>query len=181
MSSALEALIQGLGNSPLTSYKGNAYRMHNPVWAWSPLSMEGATITGGRFNPKGFPALYLGLSVNGCWAEVSGGATNAVLAPQMLCSYAIEIDGVVDLRSNYRDLFAAPWRAMLLGNREPPGWALCRAISAHPQINGILVPSYVMTSESNLVLYRLPPKSVKLFDPEGRLTTLYGGQLDLDI
>ena len=40
------------------SYGGKLYRSLNPVFAREPLSGEGARRHGGRFNPKGTPALY---------------------------------------------------------------------------------------------------------------------------
>jgi RES domain-containing protein len=43
------------------AFEGILYRALNPVWAHRPLSGEGAALHGGRFNPKGLPALYLSL------------------------------------------------------------------------------------------------------------------------
>ena len=45
---------------PLTKgrYQGPLYRALNPVYARQPLSGRGARLYGGRFNPKGVPALY---------------------------------------------------------------------------------------------------------------------------
>ena len=42
-------------------FQGLAYRAHNPRWSFTPLSGEGAAVHGGRFNPRGTPALYLAL------------------------------------------------------------------------------------------------------------------------
>ena len=39
-------------------FRGRVYRAHNPHWAHSPLSGEGAARHGGRYNRKGTPALY---------------------------------------------------------------------------------------------------------------------------
>ncbi len=180
MSHSLNDLLKSLGDQTLTSYSDAAFRMHNPVWAWSPLSMEGAVRTGGRFNPKGSPALYLGLSVAACHTEVAGGATSAVLSPQLLCSYSIDIQGILDLRTHYQQCFEPAWRIQRLQGKEPPGWKLYRALTAHPEINGLLVTSYMTPSESNLVLFRWPSSGVQLHDPDGRLRAVYGERLDVN-
>lgn len=44
-------------------YKGKLYRALNPLYAREPLSGLGAELYGGRFNPKGMPALYTSLTI----------------------------------------------------------------------------------------------------------------------
>jgi RES domain-containing protein len=44
-------------------HDGELYRALNPIYAREPLSGRGAELYGGRFNPKGVPALYTSLSV----------------------------------------------------------------------------------------------------------------------
>ena len=44
-------------------YQGKLFRALNPLYARDPLSGHGAELHGGRFNPKGMPALYASLSV----------------------------------------------------------------------------------------------------------------------
>ena len=45
------------------TYSGLLYRALNPVYASNPMSGRGAELYGGRFNPKGVPALYASTSV----------------------------------------------------------------------------------------------------------------------
>src|SRR5690606_4555103 len=45
------------------TWSGKLYRALNPVYAREPLSGRGAELYGGRFNPKGMPALYASTSV----------------------------------------------------------------------------------------------------------------------
>ena len=52
-------------------FQGLCYRGHDPRWAFSPTSGEGAALHGGRFNPVGMPALYLALTIEGLFVEVS--------------------------------------------------------------------------------------------------------------
>ena len=44
-------------------FRGRLYRALNPVYAREPLSGRDAQLFGGRFNPKGVPALYTSLSI----------------------------------------------------------------------------------------------------------------------
>jgi RES domain-containing protein len=171
-------LIEQLGTQKLVSYAGPAFRMHNPVWAWSPLSGEGAMRTGGRFNPKGSPAFYLGLKVNTCLTEVSFGTSTKLLDPQLLCPYNINIDGLLDLRADFHDVFSAPWRLLRLQGLEPPGWQLYKAAAAFGQIKGFLVSSYQAEKEDNLVLLHWDRREVTLHDPDGRMAAVYGEKLE---
>ena len=44
-------------------YKGKLYQALNPLYAREPFSGRGAELYGGRFNPKGMPALYTSLTI----------------------------------------------------------------------------------------------------------------------
>jgi RES domain-containing protein len=179
MPDKLEHLLENIATQKLISFSGTAYRMHNPVWAWSPLSRQGAKITGGRFNPKGMGALYLSLNANTCIAEVSGGTSSKLLDPQLLCSYQIDIDGLLDLRNEY-DTFALAWRIMRLQKLSPPGWKLAKAALENSDIKGFLVPSYQVDNECNLVLLRWQKGDVTLHDPDNSMKAVYGSKLITD-
>lgn len=172
--------IQKISQIETTAYSGVAYRFHNPVWAWSPLSMEGARRTGGRFNPVGVSALYLGLSVECCYGEVTEGATRGVVAPQLLCSYRVNSQQLIDIRGPDQHLFEPAWRLAKLNNTTPPGWLLHEAVKLRPEINGLIVPSFAVPGESNLVLFSWSAGDIQLYDPDGRLAAVYGDRLDQD-
>ncbi|ASI92572.1 RES family NAD+ phosphorylase [Vibrio mediterranei] len=176
MLSQTNPLISTLLSAPLTKFQGVCYRMHNPVWAWSPLSTEGASRVGGRFNPKGSPALYLSLKPETCIAEVAGGASTRLLDPMTLCSYHIDINGVLDLRLYYQE-FSPGWRLELLKKKQPLGWVLYQALQQRPEVKALLVPSYQMVGEYNLVAIRWEDGEITLYDPDGRLAAVYGKQL----
>ncbi len=49
-----------------------AYRVHNPKWAYIPISGSGAASHGGRANRNGINALYLSLDLETAIAEYKG-------------------------------------------------------------------------------------------------------------
>ena len=70
------------------SYRGKLYRALNPIHAREPLSGRGAALYGGRFNPKGTPALYASLSPMTALREANQVGN---LQPTTLVAYDAEI------------------------------------------------------------------------------------------
>ncbi len=173
MNKSLSDLIGTLNSVSTIQYTKPVYRMHNPVWAWDPLSCEGAIKSGGRFNPKGSPALYLSLSAKTAILEVTGGAATGLIKPMTLCSYQLSINGIVDLR-HHKNLFESPWRIMLMQNKVPPGWVLYEIASKIPDIKGFIVPSYQHIDGANLVLIHWEKDDIILHDPDGLLNKVLG-------
>ncbi|RUM95642.1 RES domain-containing protein [Pseudaminobacter arsenicus] len=160
-------------------YRGKLYRALNPVYAGEPLSGRGAELYGGRFNPKGVPALYLSLSVMTALRE-----TNQVgnRQPTTLVSYDAEIDGIFDCRDD-RALDAEGIDAAELGastGRDQASGGAKRQAFARRLIaagnNGLLVKSFApgaTREDLNIVLWRwsnLPPSRIVLIDDEHRLS-----------
>lgn len=162
-------------------FTGTAYRAHDAQWSFRPLSDEGAALNGGRFNPRGTPALYLGLSVITAVKEASQGLS-AKINPLVLCSYEIDSDDILDLRdpptqtsvgtTDY-DL-ACPWLAILHAGKEPPTWTLSRKLIADG-VAGVIIASFAPGStvdDANIVLWRWSdarPYFCAVHDPSGRL------------
>jgi len=161
--------------------QATCYRAHHPKWSFKPLSGEGAAVHGGRFNPKGMPALYLALSIG----TAIGEATREYpfkIDPCVLCCYDINCADIADLRTDAgRSEYGAAltdlsdgWGSDRLQRREPASWQLTRRLIARG-IAGILVPSFApgaTSSDENLVLWdwsERPPHQVRVFDPSGRL------------
>ena len=162
-------------------FQGWCSRAHDPQWAVSPLSGEGAKVKGGRFNPIGTPALYLGLTAEVAWAEASHGFGHRY-EPLTLCAYEVDIDDVVDLRTDedrrssgigLADL-ACAWEYDLSIGNDPASWRVARQL-IHAGAVGILVPSFVRDARPdmhNLVLWKWGadlPHRVTVYDPSGRL------------
>lgn len=165
-----------------TRYEGKLYRALNPVYAREPLSGRGAELYGGRFNPKGLPALYCSLSAMTALREANQIGN---LQPTTLVSYDAEIDQVFDTRDGTAllaegmtsaALADAAWRDQMKASGEAGTQGFARRLIA-AGFNGLLVRSYApgTTSEDlNLVLWKwgsAAPARLVLIDDEKRLST----------
>lgn len=162
-------------------FQGLAYRAHDPRWSFKPLSGDGAAVHGGRFNPKGTPALYFALDPMTALKEAAQGFAHK-FEPCVLCAYEIDCDDVIDLRGEKErraasvgeDEMASPWFAEAAAGREPASQRLARKLIASGAA-GLLAPSFVRgatPADVNLVLWRWSarlPHRVAVFDPGGRL------------
>lgn len=161
--------------------QATCYRAHDPQWAFSPLSGDGAKAKGGRFNPIGVPALYLSRTLEGMFLEMAHGFVHR-FDPLTVCIYEVDVDDIVDLTTNESrkaasvDLaaMACPWALDLAHGREPASWGIAKQLIARGAA-GILVPSFARGARSdmhNLVLWTWGlqlPHRVLVHDPRGRL------------
>lgn len=162
-------------------YDGKLYRALNPIYAREPLSGRGAELYGGRFNPKGVPALYTSLSIMAALREANQVGN---LQPTTLVSYNAEIDGIFDCRGetalaaegmDAATLAGMTWRDEMkaTGEAKTQGFAR-RLIGAG--YSGLLVRSFTAGAtieDLNLVLWRWadgPPARLVLIDDENRLS-----------
>ncbi|MGV1832880.1 RES family NAD+ phosphorylase [Agrobacterium vitis] len=162
-------------------YVGTCYRAHDPRWAFKPVSGDGAAIRGARFNPKGVPALYLGLSIMTAVKEANQGFAHR-MDPCVLCSYEVDCENVANLTTEQGraehsvglDEMDCGWAIALSNGDRPASWSVYDRLSPHG-IAGILVPSFAPgaeRSDMNLVLWQWGPDlphRVVVFDPSGRL------------
>lgn len=162
-------------------YRGKLYRALNPVYAREPLSGRGAELYGGRFNPKGLPALYASLSVMTALREANQVGS---LQPTTLVSYDAEIDGVFDCRDDLAleaegmdaaALADRTWRDQMKASGEARTQAFARRLVADGY-HGLLVRSFASgatADDLNLVLWKwghAAPARVILIDDENRLS-----------
>ncbi|WEX75027.1 RES domain-containing protein [Sinorhizobium numidicum] len=162
-------------------YHGKLYRALNPIYAREPLSGRGAELYGGRFNPKGVPALYSSLSVMTALREANQVGS---LQPTTLVSYDAEIERVFDTRdeealaAEHMDAVAladSTWRDQMKANGEARTQAFARRLIAGGY-HALLVRSFApgATAEDlNLVLWTwggAAPSRLVLIDDEGRLS-----------
>jgi len=161
-------------------FQGVCYRGHDPKWAVLPLSGEGASKTGGRFNPQGVPSLYLGLTIEGVFAEQTHGLSSR-FEPLTVCCYDVDVDDIVDLRTDdgrhaagvkLADMSCA-WHLDMSEGREPASWRIANQLRKNSA--GILVPSFAIRARPemhNLVLWKWGPNlphQINVNDPSGRL------------
>lgn len=162
-------------------FASDCYRAHHPKWSFSPLSGDGAKVHGGRFNPKGIPALYLGLTIEGAVFEASQGFA-AKLEPLTICLYEVDCEDIVDLSTEdgrrdagvELDEMACAWALDVAEGRMPASWRVAKALIALGHA-GVLVPSFARCARPdmrNLVLWEWAPRlprRVMVHDPSGRL------------
>lgn len=163
-----------------TDYKGKLYRALNPIYAREPLSGRGAELYGGRFNPKGVPALCSSLSAITALREANQVGS---LQPTMLVSYDAEIERVFDCRDEAAlaaqgmetaALADPTWRDRMKADGEARTQAFARRLIAAGH-NALLVRSFApgaTADDLNLVLWKwgaAAPARIVLIDDENRL------------
>jgi len=161
-------------------FRGLLYRAINPLYAREPLSGRGAELYGGRFNPKGMPALYTSLSILAALREANQAGH---LQPTTLVSYEADIDGIFDSRDRdalqqegiEADALADDgWRIAARNGKDAPTQALARRLKSQGH-NGLLVRSFAKGSAAedlNLVLWNWGnsvPTRLEVIDDENRL------------
>lgn len=162
-------------------FVGTAYRAHHPRWSFKPISGDGAAIHGGRFNPKGMPALYLSLDLITAIKEANQGFAHK-MEPYVLCSFDVDCDDIVDLGDDRsrrgagveESVLSAGWFGHIAAGTMPPQWKLVEELLASGAA-GVIVPSYAPSAtadDRNLVLWRWGPdlpRKITVFDPSDRL------------
>jgi RES domain-containing protein len=162
-------------------YRGPLFRALNPIYAREPLSGRGAELYGGRFNPKGVPALYASLTALAALREANQAGS---LQPTTLVSYDVEIDGVFDTRDesalaaegmDAASLADNTWRDQMKATGEARTQAFARGLIAKGY-RAMIVRSFApgaTKDDLNLVLWQWGdslPSRLTLIDDENRLS-----------
>lgn len=157
------------------------YRALNPVYAREPLSGRGAALYGGRFNPKGMPALYTSFSVMTALREANQVGN---LQPTTLVSYEADLQPLFDSRDSAAlkaegmdevALATTAWRDEMRLNGEAKTQAFARRLVA-AGFCGLVVRSFApgaSEQDLNLVLWQWGealPFRLTLIDDENRLS-----------
>ncbi|WP_102797674.1 RES family NAD+ phosphorylase [Bowmanella denitrificans] len=164
---------------PAKPFKQVVFRVHNPLWSFSPLSTAGAALTGGRFNPKGLDAFYTACDLMTAYSEVVKPTASGLIEPFTLCSYQVDLPRVLDF-SQDDEFFKQNWRILQVKKQQSRGQLLARMVVEENLASGILVPSYTMKSGVNLVIYRWDASQVRLYDPDDRLKKIFGDRFTLE-
>lgn len=162
-------------------FRGALFRAHSPEWSWMPVSGEGASIHGGRFNRRGVAALYA--SVEPMTAILEAIPVGLPLQPLTLCEYEVDCDGLVDATGpSVRDalsiaageLNCPEWERQMNDGHVPLSQALADRLIAQGY-RGLRVPSFAPGAPegaSNLVFWDWgpeAPKKVVVIDDDRRL------------
>ncbi len=155
-------------------FAGLVYRAHNPRWAFAPTSGEGAARFGGRFNPKGIPALYTSLRLETAWLEAQQGFAFKP-QPMTMVAYEVDCDDVADLTDPaLRAELGCAWEDLASRRLPVPSWQLAERLIAEG-IAAAKVPCFAARArpdDLNLVFWRwseAPPHRVHAVDAHGRL------------
>jgi RES domain-containing protein len=162
-------------------FEGRVFRAHHPHWAWAADSGEGAALHGGRFNPRGVPALYTSSGVLTALAEAQQAFIRKA-QPMTLVAYEVDCADVLDLTDpavRAREGVApgdldCGWLLLAKTRRPVPSWDLARRLMAQG-VAGVVVPSFAPgapAGEANLVFWRWSreaPHRVVPIDDHGRL------------
>lgn len=163
-------------------FKGLVYRAHNPQWAWTPLSGEGARRHGGRFNRRGIPAIYTSLTVLTAIREAQ--PAGRPIQPLTLCAYEVDAEPVFNASDEEQrltlgieeaDLACHRWEAEMLAGSIPASQVLADRLIAAGYV-GMRVRSYAIGSgpdDINLVMWQWSasrPTKLILIDDDGRLS-----------
>jgi RES domain-containing protein len=160
---------------------GLVYRAHNPRWAFAPDSGEGASPSGGRFNPIGMPALYTSRRFETAWLEAQQ-AFPFKAQPMTVCAYDVDCDDVLDFTDPAALAahgiaaaeLACAWKDLSTRGLKPPSWAIAEQFVSSG-IAGVIVPSFAKgatEADANVVFWAWatnPPHQVRVVDDEHRL------------
>lgn len=168
---------------PLSPFTAPLWRMIHPARQREPFSGEGARLYGGRWNPKGWPALYLATDHATAVAEYY----QSYPKPGMLIPYTLQADTIADLTNgrggpaddHVVEALTADWKTVArIDGQMPPSWTLAQDLIA-AGAEGALVPSVQNRGAVNLVLWRWHDAAradakdgarLTLLDPEAALT-----------
>jgi RES domain-containing protein len=154
------------------------YRALTPRWAHDPRSGEGAAITGGRFNPVGYAALYLASDPQ--TAIVEAQQSQLIVPPKTLCAFEISAASIIDFSQGFSgspqptqwSMWDCNWRKIWhLERQRPPSWELADDLISDG-VAGLLFPSLRNRGGTNLVLFLgnlTGPDEVTVHDPDDDL------------
>lgn len=152
------------------------WRAYVPRWSFAPLSGEGASRFGGRWNPPGEPTIYASLEMSTAWAEYNQGFTQH---PALIAQLAIENANLADLKDRgvlagvavEPGVHAIDWRNELDHGRVPATYPI-RERLLREGFDGVIYPSFMSPGGACVALWRWNSDGgpiLSVVDPGGRL------------
>ena len=152
------------------------WRAFVPQWAFAPLSGEGASRFGGRWNPVGAPTIYAARELSTAWAEYNQGF---VQHPALIVRLELKHARLADLTdktvmSNLditADIHRCEWR-MDLDKSIRPETHVLRERLIDAGFDGLIYPSFMSPGGTCVALWRWNEKGaprLEVIDPDGRL------------
>ncbi len=149
------------------------------MWAFAPLSGNGAKRYGGRFNRPKSPALYTSLDLTTAWMEAQQGFPFKA-QPMTIVAYEVDCANIANLNDpdTLKTLgltpseLACPWEDLATQKQDPPTWKLVDRLHTLG-ITGIQCRSFApgcTEQNHNLILWKwadTPPNSIRVIDDGG--------------
>jgi RES domain-containing protein len=154
----------------------HSWRAFVPRWPHAPLSDDGASRFGGRWNPAGAPTIYAARELSTAWAEYNQGF---VQHPALIAQLELKNARLADLTDTSElDLFGAgidihrcEWR-FLVDQCEVPETYRLRELLLSRGFDGVIYPSFMSPGGTCVALWRWNAAEgprLDVIDPEGRL------------
>jgi RES domain-containing protein len=152
------------------------WRAFVPQWAFAPLSGEGASRFGGRWNPVGAPTIYAARELSTAWAEYNQGF---VQHPALIAQLELKDATLADLTDPdvladlgwTADIHYCEWR-MHLDKGEVPETQHVRERLLGRGFDGVIYPSFMSRGGSCVALWRWNTPGgprLSVIDPDGRM------------
>ncbi|PKA41990.1 hypothetical protein CWR43_17785 [Rhizobium sullae] len=152
------------------------WRAFVPRWAYAPLSGEGASRFGGRWNPVGAPTIYAACELSTAWAEYNQGfvqhpAMIVQLELRGACLADTTDPGLLREFEVPADIHRCEWRMLMDQGKVPEAHRL-RERLLESGYHGVIYPSFMSHGGTCVALWgwNMPgAPELRAIDPEGRL------------
>ncbi|MBL8580681.1 MAG: RES domain-containing protein [Rhizobiaceae bacterium] len=152
------------------------WRAYVPRWAHLPLSGEGASRFGGRWNAVGTLAIYAARELSTAWAEYNQGF---VQHPALIAQLRLAGARLVDLTDDAvlaalgvdAGIHRCEWRDALDRGETPATHDIARRLQAE-RYDGLIYPSFMSPGGTCVALWRwnsVDAPRLDVVDPESRL------------